>query len=158
VLGSSGVGKSSLINYLAGQSLQEVSAIRESDDRGRHTTTRRQLFVLPSGALIIDTPGLREIQLTDAEDGMNVVFEDVQSIAARCRFTDCTHQSEPDCAVRDALDENSLSIERFESYEKLTKEMRYAAIRQDKRAQAEQKKKWKKLCHDGRERSRAKRR
>ncbi|HEY6329941.1 MAG TPA: ribosome small subunit-dependent GTPase A, partial [Blastocatellia bacterium] len=158
VLGSSGVGKSSLINYLAGRDLQEVSAVREGDDRGRHTTTRRQLFVLPSGGLVIDTPGLREIQLTDAQDGMTAVFDDVQSIVARCRFTDCTHQSEPDCAVRDALSDDSLSIERFASYKKLTREIRYAAIRQDKRAQAEHKKKWKKLCYEGREIGRNKRR
>jgi len=154
LLGSSGVGKSSLINFLAGREMQSVGPIRMDDDRGRHTTTRRQMFVLPSGALVIDTPGLRELQMLDSPVGMAGAFEDVESIAAGCRFRDCRHQTEPDCAVRDAMERERLNPERFLAYEKLGKEMRHAALKTDKRAQADQKKRWKKLCRQASDKAR----
>jgi ribosome biogenesis GTPase len=158
LLGSSGVGKSSLVNYLASAHLQDVQPVREGDDRGRHTTTRRQLFLLPSGALVLDTPGMREIQLWGGEEGVAAAFEDVETLAAECRYRDCSHQNEPGCAVRQALEGGLLDEERYSSYEKLVGEMRYAAIKTDKAAQAAQKKKWKKLTLEGWEKSRMKRR
>jgi ribosome biogenesis GTPase len=115
-LGSSGVGKSSLLNALAGEPLMEVRSIREDDAKGRHTTTHRQLFRLASGALVIDTPGMRELGLWDAAEGLSLVFAEVEELAARCRFSNCTHRTEPGCAIQAALEDGSLAKEVWRNY------------------------------------------
>jgi ribosome biogenesis GTPase len=115
-LGMSGVGKSSLLNALMNREVMEVRSIREDDSRGRHTTTHRQLFMLPSGAMVVDTPGMRELGLLDADEGISQGFADVEALFNDCRFADCRHQSEPGCAVTAALKEGSLPRERWESY------------------------------------------
>ncbi len=115
-LGSSGVGKSSLLNALAGEALMETGSIRKSDDKGRHTTVRRQMFLLPSGALVIDTPGMRELGLWKADEGLNQNFADVEYYIARCRFSDCRHQTEPGCAVKAAIASGALDPKRLETY------------------------------------------
>jgi ribosome biogenesis GTPase len=125
LLGSSGVGKSTLANRLLGESRQEVQPVREGDSRGRHTTTARELFVLPGGALLMDTPGLREMQLWDAEEGLAEVFADIDSLAAQCRFGDCKHEGEPGCAVRAALTAGTLDEARLESRRKLLREQEF---------------------------------
>jgi ribosome biogenesis GTPase len=145
VLGSSGVGKSSLINCLAGLELLETGDIREGDDRGRHTTTHRQLLQLPGGGLIIDTPGMRELQLWDGEEGLKDTFEDIERLSHSCRFSDCRHMQEPGCAVKNAIDGGILDRERFESYMKLEKEMRYLESKQNQLAHIRQKKEAKSL-------------
>ena len=138
LLGPSGVGKSTLINYLAGEALLPVQPVRETDNKGRHTTTHRQLIRLPSGGCIIDTPGMRELQLWDAAEGLDETFADVSAVAVLCRFADCQHQSEPDCAVREAVANGSLDAARLESHRKLKRELQYFERRHDKRAQVEQ--------------------
>ncbi len=115
-LGMSGVGKSSLLNKLMDKEVMEVKAIREDDARGRHTTTHRQLFMLPCGAMVIDTPGMRELGLFDVDEGITTAFPDVEALFKRCRFADCKHKTEPDCAVRAALQDGSLTEDRWESY------------------------------------------
>lgn len=115
-LGMSGVGKSSLLNALAGEEIMAVSDIRQDDSRGRHTTTHRQMFRLPTGVLVIDTPGMRELGLWHAEEGIHGAFAEVEALFARCRFADCGHNSEPGCAVRAALEEGSLSALQWENY------------------------------------------
>lgn len=126
LLGSSGVGKSSLVNALMGEETMAVGAIREDDSRGRHTTTHRQLLFLPSGAAVIDTPGMRELGMWDVSKGIGSAFADVEQWLGQCRFGDCTHQTEPGCAVLAALERGDLSYERWQSYQKLRKEARYA--------------------------------
>ena len=116
ILGMSGVGKSSLLNALMQQDVMAVKAIREDDSRGRHTTTHRQLFMLPSGAMVIDTPGMRELGLFHADEGISVGFTDVEKWFTHCRFNDCRHQSEPGCAIQAALEDGSLSHERWKRY------------------------------------------
>jgi ribosome biogenesis GTPase len=123
VLGSSGVGKSTLMNALAGWERQDTGAIREADDRGRHTTTRRELVQMPGGGLLIDTPGMRELQLSEAGDGLLAAFDDIEELAKGCAFGDCGHGPEPDCAVREAVAAGTLSAERLESFHKLVKEL-----------------------------------
>lgn len=125
-LGMSGVGKSSLVNALAGEKLMDVKEIREDDARGRHTTTHRQLIKLPSGAMVIDTPGMRELGLWDADEGISAVFSDVEELFARCRFSDCTHRTEPGCAVLKALRDGSLPRDRWERYLAQKRESRFA--------------------------------
>ena len=136
LLGSSGVGKSSLLNRLVGWERQEVQGIRD-DGRGRHTTTFRELVVLPGGGLVLDTPGMRELGLWDAGGGVEDAFTDVADVAARCRFADCAHESEPGCAVQAALADGSLAEERLESYRKLQRELRHLELKTDPRALAE---------------------
>ena len=135
-LGSSGVGKSSLVNRLAGEELMATGGLR-SDGRGRHTTTNRQLLPLPSGGLFLDTPGMRELRLWESEDGLAAAFDDVTAAAAHCRFTDCAHESEPDCGVRAALADGTLERDRFESWRKLQGELAHLAAKQDARLRAE---------------------
>jgi ribosome biogenesis GTPase len=135
LLGSSGVGKSTLTNALLGDDRQVVNRVREDDDRGRHTTTGRELFALPSGALLIDTPGLRSVGLWDAEEGVASAFEDVEEIERRCRFPDCRHDREPGCAIRAALADGSLDPSRLASRQKLERELRSIAMRESPHAQ-----------------------
>jgi len=137
-LGMSGVGKSSLLNALMQQDVMAVRGIREDDSRGRHTTTHRQLFMLPCGAMVIDTPGMRELGLYDAEEGIRAVFSDVEELFARCRFSDCQHQSEPGCAVKAAIEDGSLSAEQWERYLSQKRETKFiddkTAFMREKRA------------------------
>jgi ribosome biogenesis GTPase / thiamine phosphate phosphatase len=138
LLGSSGVGKSTLINRLLGGAVQQVREIREDDGRGRHTTTTRRLFLLPAGGMLIDTPGMRELQLWDTTDGLSQTFDDIEELALNCRFSNCQHQSEPGCTIRAALAENQLTAERFESYLKLRRELGHLALKQDVLARIEE--------------------
>lgn len=125
-LGSSGVGKSTLINKLLGEDVIQTAGIR-SDDKGRHTTTHRELLPLPCGAFVIDTPGMRELGMWEHEAGIESAFSDIEALTAQCRFSDCTHTQEPGCAVLAALDAGTLSRERWDSYRKLKTESAYAA-------------------------------
>lgn len=145
LLGSSGVGKSTLVNRLVGQDLQAVQPIRESDSKGRHTTTVRELVLLPGGAIVIDTPGLRELQLWDAVDGVAQTFADIDSLAAECRFRDCQHQNEPGCAVREAIVAGTLDEARLESRKKLQQEQKFQQRKMDPAAKKEEKDKIKVL-------------
>jgi ribosome biogenesis GTPase len=140
-LGSSGVGKSTLINSFLGYQALPTRGVRD-DGRGRHTTTRRELVLLPSGGIVIDTPGMRELQLWSADDGIGAAFRDVEDLAAQCRFTDCGHDTEPDCAVQAALADGTLDPERLDSYERLQRELRRLETKIDKRARAEERKRW----------------
>lgn len=125
-IGSSGVGKSTLINRLIGKEVLATRQIRSDDDRGRHTTSHRQLIVLPNGGIVIDTPGMRELQLETAD--LSRSFEDIEGLAAQCRFGNCTHQNEPHCAVREAIENGHLSADRLENYRKLQKEISYQGL------------------------------
>jgi len=157
LLGSSGVGKSTLVNkFLEGPTLK-TQPIRAHDDRGRHSTTTRQLFLLPSGALVLDTPGLRELQLWEAEGGVQMAFEEIEARASQCRFRDCTHQNEPWCAIREALADGTLDEKRFQSYVKLRREMSHLTQRRDGRAEQLERQQWKKLSRLARDRAFAKR-
>lgn len=140
VLGSSGVGKSTLVNRIAGQEVVRTSALA-ADGTGRHTTTHRQLIRLPGGALVVDTPGLRELQLWDGDSA--AAFADIDALAAECRFSDCAHVHEPDCAVLGAVDDGTLELDRLRSWRKLQRELRMIAERKDRRVQAERKRRWK---------------
>ena len=144
LLGSSGVGKSTLVNTLAGEELLATQEIR-GDGTGRHTTTRRELIQLPSGGLVIDSPGIREVQLWVADDGIDEAFEDVTELFAHCRFSDCAHDREPGCAVQAALADGTLPAERWDSYLKLQGELEHLERKLDKRAASEARKKWKAL-------------
>jgi ribosome biogenesis GTPase len=125
LIGSSGCGKSTLVNQFLGKDLQRTNSIRQSDGRGRHTTVRRELFVLKDGGIIIDNPGLREIQLYADHDSLNTTFADIEELAGKCKFNDCTHQSEPGCAVQKALLDGELMPDRYTSYLKLQKELNF---------------------------------
>ncbi|MCL1795861.1 MAG: ribosome small subunit-dependent GTPase A [Clostridia bacterium] len=125
-LGMSGVGKSTLLNTLAGEALMDVREIRGEDARGRHTTTHRRMFRLPSGALVIDTPGMRELGLWNAVEGVSKTFAGVKALSATCKFGNCTHTSEPGCAVRKAIEEGALPPELLRNYQKQMREARYA--------------------------------
>jgi ribosome biogenesis GTPase / thiamine phosphate phosphatase len=142
LLGSSGVGKSSLVNALAGATLMVTQAIREEDARGRHTTTHRQLVLLPNGRLVLDTPGMRELGLWEADAGVAATFADVEELAGRCRFSDCSHDTEPGCAVQAALADGGLDEARWRNYGKLQRELAHLARRADPRQWAEARKVW----------------
>ena len=134
-LGSSGVGKSSMINTLLGETVQLTRGIREDDDKGRHTTTRRSLLLMPDGGLLLDTPGMRELQLADCEQGIEETFADIHELARQCRFNDCAHQGEPGCAVQKAIAEGVLDERRLASYLKLSREQAFnSATLAEKRA------------------------
>ena len=124
-LGSSGVGKSTLVNTLYGDNVMKTSDIREEDSRGRHTTTSRNLIMLPNGAMIIDTPGMRELGMWNAENGINKTFQDIEQYIGMCKFSDCTHTNEPGCKILEAIVNREIDQERFEQYLKLQKESRY---------------------------------
>jgi ribosome biogenesis GTPase len=145
LLGSSGVGKSTLVNRLLGREKQKTLEVRESDQRGRHTTTHRELIELPGGALLLDTPGLRELQLWSDGAGLDAVFEDVTTLAAACRFTDCGHGGEPGCAVRAAVAEERLDPARLASYQKLQAELRALEIREDPLKRRAERGRWKSI-------------
>ncbi len=145
VVGSSGVGKSTLINKLLGEDSLVVKEIGAHKDKGKHTTTHRELLSLPGGGMIIDTPGMREIQLWEGSEGINETFSDVEQYLGKCKFGDCRHESEPGCAIRKAIDEGELDNNRFRSYMKLQRELTWMENRKDKKAAHEQKKKWKKI-------------
>jgi ribosome biogenesis GTPase / thiamine phosphate phosphatase len=129
--GSSGVGKSTIINQLAGEDIQVVKEIRDDDSKGRHTTTHRELILLKQDGLIIDTPGMREFQLWDANEGAQETFTDIESLSKHCRFNDCRHKNEPGCAVKEAINTGTLSFERYENYLKLQKELKYIEEKQN---------------------------
>jgi ribosome biogenesis GTPase len=130
LLGSSGVGKSTLINSLMGDEVQKVQQISGFEDKGRHTSTHRELFILPNGSLMIDTPGMRELQMWDGEDGLSEAFDDIEQLSKQCKFTDCSHRNEPGCAVKAAIKNGSLSYDRFENYKKLQKEIKFIEEKQ----------------------------
>lgn len=143
LLGSSGVGKSTIINHLLGADVQHTQEVRDMDSKGRHTTTHRQMFVLPSGGMVIDTPGMRELQLWDADEGLSGAFVDVEALAQQCRFGDCRHESEPGCRVREALECGQLDVARFENYLKMQKELRFLERKQDQGNARIEREKWK---------------
>jgi ribosome biogenesis GTPase len=143
VLGPSGVGKSTLVNALLGEERQLTREIREADGRGRHTTTHRELIPLPGGALLIDTPGIRSLELLDADDGVGLLYADIEAIAADCRFADCRHEREPGCAVRAAVDDGSIDSGRWAGYRKLERHEAHLARETDVRAREAERRRWK---------------
>ncbi|MFS4458475.1 ribosome small subunit-dependent GTPase A [Bdellovibrio sp. HCB2-146] len=158
LLGSSGVGKSTLTNFFLGEHLIATQGVREDDDRGRHTTTSRSLYRLQNGALLMDTPGMRELALFDQEEGVGELFEDIVHWTESCRFSDCRHETEPGCAIQEALQSGALEEERWLSYLKLQKEIKHQERRSDHRLYAEDKKRWKKITMDMRVRVKRKER
>ncbi|MEU0403215.1 ribosome small subunit-dependent GTPase A [Streptomyces sp. NPDC006197] len=149
LLGVSGAGKSTLANALVGDDVMDVQAARDVDGKGRHTTTTRNLFVLPGGGVLIDTPGLRGVGLWDAEAGVGQVFSEIEELAGDCRFHDCAHESEPGCAVAAAIEDGSLPVRRLESYRKLIRENRRIVAKTDARVRSEMLKEWKRMGREG---------
>ncbi len=147
LLGSSGAGKSTLINKLYGQDIQVVQDIREEDGKGKHTTTSRELITLHTGGVLIDTPGMRELQLWET-DNLSQSFPDIESLAEQCYFRDCKHEGEPKCAVRNAISDGMLEERRFENYRKFNRELAFLERQTNKKAQLEERKKWKKIAGD----------
>lgn len=148
LVGSSGAGKSTIVNQLLGMALQPTQPTRESDGRGRHTTTHRELFFLPDGGLILDNPGIRELQLW-SDHGMESVdhaFPEIEALAEQCAFRDCSHNSEPDCVVQNALASGAIDEARWRSYLKLRRELRHIETLTDANFRREEKERWKKLC------------
>ncbi|HEV2363835.1 MAG TPA: ribosome small subunit-dependent GTPase A [Caulobacteraceae bacterium] len=158
LLGASGAGKSTLINGLLGEDRLRTGGVRENDGRGRHTTTHRELILLPGGALVLDTPGMRELGLWDAEDGVAVGFADIESLAADCRFRNCSHCGEPGCAVRSAVEAGALDPARLASFRKLAREAAFEAARDDPLLRAERRKRWIAIHKANRRRARDERR
>jgi ribosome biogenesis GTPase len=153
MLGSSGVGKSTLVNRFVGSELMAVRETRADDDEGRHTTTHRELILLPGGGLVIDTPGIRELQLWTG-GGVEEAFADIEELAAQCRFHDCAHRTEPGCAVQAALRSGELTRARWESWLKLQRELRSIEVRASARLRREEKRKWQLRTRDARSRTR----
>src|SRR6266436_5766102 len=151
LLGSSGVGKSTIANRLLWEMKQNVQPVREGESRGRHTTTARELFLLPGGALLIDTPGLRELQLWDAVEGVSLTFADIDALAAECRFADCTHEGEPGCAVQAALSAGTLDEARLENRRKLLREQEFLHRKMDPEVRQAEKRRIKHLMKEVRE-------
>jgi ribosome biogenesis GTPase len=145
LVGSSGVGKSTIINRLLGREAMRTREVRSKDDRGRHTTTHRQLFRLPGGGLLIDNPGIRELQMWGSAEGLRGSFEDIDTLSVDCRFRDCSHSAEPGCAVREAVEKGSLPAERLANYHALERELHYLETKQDEGAQRAERKKWKSI-------------
>ncbi|MEE8105997.1 MAG: ribosome small subunit-dependent GTPase A [Planctomycetota bacterium] len=154
MLGTSGVGKSTLTNLLLGEQRMYVQTVRADDDRGRHTTSSRNLLPLPGGGAIIDTPGLRAVALWASDDGVEAAFGDIQEIAAECRFNDCGHAGEPGCAVADAIANGHVDPERFAAYQKLQREVAFVRRKENRSEAANTKKKWKQITKDMRKRNR----
>jgi ribosome biogenesis GTPase len=155
LIGSSGVGKSTLVNRWLGEEAMATTETREDDDEGRHTTTHRQLLVLPGGGMVIDTPGLRELQLWDAgAAALDATFADIEELAAECRFADCSHVHEPDCAVLAAVESGGLAAERLHSWRKLQRELLAIAMRHDVLLRKEESRKWRLRAREGRARAR----
>ena len=155
LVGSSGVGKSTLVNRWLGSEVLATQETREDDDEGRHTTTHRELLMLPGGGMVIDTPGIRELQLATADSSsLDETFGDVEELAAACRFNDCAHDTEPGCAVRSALADGSLPSDRYASWQKLQRELRSIAIRTDARLRKEERKRWHQLTEAARAKTR----
>lgn len=148
LMGSSGVGKSTLTNFFLGEDIIKTQNTREDDDRGRHTTTSRSLYRLPEGALLMDTPGMRQLALVDQEEGVQGLFEDIVALANSCRFNDCAHQSEPGCAIREALESGDLQEDRWESYLKLQREVSHQERKNDPQKFVEERKRWKQISKD----------
>ncbi len=142
LVGSSGVGKSTLVNALLGADRMATGGIREDDARGRHTTSHRELIRLPTGALLLDTPGMRELGLWDTDEGVAATFDDIQALAARCRFADCGHSNEPGCAVRAALDTGALDPGRWHSFGKLQRELAFHETKEDPAVRAAKRREW----------------
>ena len=153
LLGSSGVGKSTIINQLTGKELLKVQEIREGDDKGKHTTTHRELILLANGGCMIDTPGMRELQLWESSSGISDVFADIEELAEMCYYSDCQHQTEPKCAIRTALNNGELDQGRYQNYLKLQKELAYLERKGDQKAQLAEKEKWKKIHIDMRQKN-----
>ncbi|MDF2671172.1 MAG: GTPase RsgA [Paenibacillus sp.] len=153
LLGSSGAGKSTLINRLYGSEVQATGDIRHGDDRGKHTTTHRELVVLPHGGLLIDTPGMRELQLWEASDGISSTFHDIEELSLHCRYPDCKHDKEPGCAIKNALQDGTLDTSRYAHYGKLQRELAYLARKENKSHQAAEKSKWKKIHKEAKRQS-----
>jgi len=131
LIGSSGVGKSTLINQLLGYSRQAVGEIRDSDGKGRHITSSREMIILPEGGIIIDNPGIRELQLWSSGEGISITFQDIEELSIFCKFRDCRHELEPGCAVKKAVEDGKLSIKRLDSYKKLMREYKYSQLRRN---------------------------
>ncbi|WP_391210003.1 ribosome small subunit-dependent GTPase A [Psychrobacillus sp. L4] len=153
LLGSSGVGKSSLINALSGEEVMAVSDIREDDSKGRHTTTHRELSLLPGGGLLIDTPGMREFQLWESTEGVSASFKDIEELAVGCRFRDCQHKKEPGCAIQKAISNGILKEERYRSYVKLLRELAHIERKNDVVAKKAEVNKWKQVTKNQRKQS-----
>ncbi|WP_297421261.1 ribosome small subunit-dependent GTPase A [Clostridium sp.] len=142
-LGSSGIGKSSLVNALCGEKIMQVNTIREDDSKGRHTTTHRQLIKLKNHAMIIDTPGMRELGMWDVSEGLDIAFDDIEELAKKCKFKDCMHDKEPGCAVKAALEAGELSKKRWNNYLKLKKEAEFAKYKENMSLRSREKAQWK---------------
>ena len=148
MVGSSGVGKSTLINNFIGRDVQAVKKVRASDERGQHATTQRQMISLPSGGVVIDTPGMRELQLYGGHEGIQQSFTDVEELSTKCAFRDCQHEDEPECAVQQAIQDGQLPDERYQSYLKLCRELAYQVRRTDQAAAKEEQLKRKRIIQD----------
>ncbi|MFW3146774.1 MAG: ribosome small subunit-dependent GTPase A [Thermoplasmatota archaeon] len=148
LVGSSGAGKSTIINALLGEQRQRTGEVRESDSRGRHITTRRELFLLPRGGMLIDNPGIRELQLWGEATDLDNAFPDIARLASNCRYRDCSHDTEPRCAVRKALEEGHISRERYNNYKKMKKELAVLQEKMDKGGESFQRERWKTI-HKG---------